>query len=405
VKRYTLIVSLLVTMMTLVPVSYVFSADRSDLQTVVGGNTAFALELYQELCGAEGNLFLSPYSISAALAMTYGGARGVTAQQMAETLHFSLDQKQLHPTFAQLRTHLRAVQKKGKVRLYIANSLWPHQGYPFLKEYLALTKRYYGATITPVDYRNACEAARAQINGWVEKETEEKIKELIQPGILTPLTRLVLVNAIYFKGNWARQFEKSLTQNAPFYLTPEKTIPAPFMTQEHAFRYGEAEGLQVLELPYEGDGLSMLILLPKRADGLAEVEKALTPENLKQWTTNLREQKLEVFVPTFKTTSEFRLEQTLMSMGMRDAFNQITANFSGMDGTTLLYIGAAIHKAVVEVNEEGTEAAAATGIVMRAKAIPALPVTFRADHPFIFLIRHNETGSILFMGRVVDPTR
>ena len=403
-KRYILIVSLLVTMMILVLTSYASSAGRSNLQTVAEGNTAFALELYQKLGSADGNLFLSPYSISTALAMTYGGARGATAQQMAEALHFSLDQKQLHPAFAQLGAQLHAVQKKGMVRLHIANSLWPHQDYPFLKKYLALVKRYYGASITPVDYRTACEAARAQINGWVEEETEEKIKELIQPGILTPLTRLVLVNAIYFRGTWARQFKKSLTQDAPFYLTPEKTVPAPFMTQEHTFQYGEAEGLQILELPYEGDDLSMLILLPKRADGLAEVEKALTPENLKQWTTHLREQKLVVFVPTFKTTSEFRLKKTLVSMGMRDAFDQTTANFSGMDGTTLLYISAAIHKAVVEVNEEGTEAAAATGIIMRSKAVPKPPVTFRADHPFIFLIRHNETGSILFMGRVVDPT-
>lgn len=404
-KRDALIVLLVVTLMILVSVSCAFSADRSDLQTAVEGNTAFALELYQKLRSADGNLFISPYSISTALAMTYGGARGTTAQQMAATLHFSLDQKQLHPTFAQLRKQLRAVQKKGKIRLYIANSLWPHQDYPFLKEYLAVTKRYYGASITPVDYKTACEAARAKINVWVEEKTEEKIKELIQPGILTPLTRLVLVNAIYFKGMWARQFEKSLTQDAPFYLTPEKTVPTPFMTQEHTFRYGENEGLQILELPYHGNDLSMLILLPKRVDGLSAVEKTLTPEHFKEWTANLREQKLVVFVPTFKTTSAFRLEKTLLSMGMRDAFDPATANFSGMDGTMLLYIGPVIHKAVVEVNEEGTEAAAATAVVMRVKAMPAPLVTFRADHPFIFLIRHNETGSILFMGRVVDPTR
>jgi serine protease inhibitor len=404
VERYTVILSLLVTMVVIMLVSPASLADRPHVQTVVEGNTAFALELYQELCSADGNLFLSPYSISTALAMTYGGARGDTAQQMAETLHFSLDQKQLHPAFAQLRAHLNAVQKKGLVRLHVANSLWPHKDYPFLKAYVALMKKYYGASITSVDYKTAGEEARTRINKWVEEETEEKIKDLIQPGVLTPLTRLVLVNAIYFKGSWARQFKGSLTQDAPFYLTPEKTVQAPFMTQEHTFRYGDDEGLQILELPYEGDDLAMLILLPTRVDGLAELEKALTPENLNQWITHLREQELEVFVPKFQLASSFSLNETLVSMGMRDAFNQSKANFAGMDGTTLLYISAAIHQAVVEVNEEGTEAAAATGIAMSLKAVPEPPPTFRADHPFIFLIRDNKTGSILFMGRVVDPT-
>jgi serpin B len=404
VKRYMIILSLLVTLVLITLVSSVMSADRPHLQTVVEGNTAFALELYHALRKDDGNLFLSPYSISTALAMTYGGARGDTALQMAETLHFCLDQKQLHPAFARLRSELNAVQKKGGVQLHTANSLWPHKDYPFLKEYLALTKKFYGASIRSVDYKTASEKARTRINGWVEKETEDKIKDLIQPGVLTPLTRLVLVNAIYFKGNWARQFKKSLTHDAPFHLTPEKTIEAPFMTQEGTFRYGEDGGLQILELPYEGDDLAMLILLPRRVAGLAELEKVLTPENLNQWITHLREQKIEVFVPKFKLASSFSLNETLVSMGMRDAFDQTKANFAGMDGTTLLYISAAIHQAVVEVNEEGTEAAAATGIVMGLKAMPAQPTTFRADHPFIFLIRDNRSGSILFMGRVIDPT-
>jgi serpin B len=404
VKRYTLMLSLLVTMVIILLVSSASSVGRPPVQTVVEGNTAFALDLYQKLRRADGNLFLSPYSISTALAMTYGGARGDTAQQMAETLHLSLDQKQLHPAFARLRSDLNAVQKKGKVQLHSANSLWPHKDYPFLKAYLALLKKYYRASVTPVDYKTANEEARTRINTWVEKETEEKIKDLIQPGILTPLTRLVLVNAIYFKGNWARQFDASLTHEAPFYLTPAKTVQAPFMTQERTLQYGEDEGLQILELPYEGDDLAMLILLPRRVDGLAELEKALIPENLNQWITYLRERKIEVFVPKFKLASSFSLKEALVAMGMRDAFDQSTANFAGMDGTTLLYISAAIHQAVAEVNEEGTEAAAATGIVMGLKAIPEPSPTFRADHPFIFLIRDNRTGSILFMGRVVDPT-
>jgi serpin B len=403
-KRYMLILSLSVVMVLITLVSSVSSADRPPEQTVVEGNTAFALELYRALRKDDGNLFLSPYSISTAFAMTYGGARGDTALQMAETLHFCLDQKQLHQAFARLRSELNAVQKKGKVQLRIANSLWPHKDYQFLKAYLALIKKYYGASVTPVDYKTAVEEARTRINTWVEEETEDKIKDLIQPGVLTPLTRLVLVNAIYFKGNWARQFKESLTHDAPFYLTPEKTVQTPFMTQEHTFLYGEDGGLQILELPYEGDDLVMLILLPRRVAGLAELEKALSPENLDQWIALLREQKIEVFVPKFKLASSFSLNETLVSMGMRDAFDQTKANFAGMDGTNLLYISAAIHQAVVEVNEEGTEAAATTGIVMGLKAMPAQPTTFRADHPFIFLIRDNRSGSILFMGRVIDPT-
>ena len=378
--------------------------SEGDQKAVVGGNTDFALDLYARLRTNSGNLCLSPYSISTALAMTYGGARGNTAQQMAETLHFSLDQEQLHPIFAQLEAQLKAVQKKGLVQLHVANSLWPHKDYPFLKEYLALTKRYYGTSITPVDYKTASEVARIRINEWIEEKTEEKIKDLIKPGVLTSLTRLVLVNAIYFKGNWARQFEESLTQDAPFYLLPGKTVPAPFMTQEHTFRYGEDEGLQILELPYAGDTLSMLILLPRRVDGLSDLEKDLTPANLKTWITHLWEEELAVFVPKFKVLYSLDLNDTLIAMGMRDAFDQTAANFAGMDGTTLLYISAAIHKAFVEVHEEGTEAAAATGIAMSLGAAPEPPPTFRADHPFIFLIRHNSSGCILFMGRVVDPT-
>ncbi len=403
-KRYAIIPSLVVSMIILLLGSTASPAERPNLQTVVAGNTAFALELYKELRSADGNLFLSPYSISTALAMTYGGARETTAQQMAETLHFALDQKQLHRAFARLDDQLDAVQKKGAVQLHAANSLWPHKDYPFLRGYLTLMKRCYGASITPVDYKKATEDARKTINGWVEEETAAKIKELIKPGILTSLTRLVLVNAIYFKGNWARQFEESLTQDAPFYLTPKKTVHVSFMTQVHTLRYGEDGELQILELPYEGDDLAMLILLPMRAGGLPALEKELTTENLEKWTKHLLEQKVAVFVPKFKVTSEFRLDETLKSMGMPDAFDETTANFSGMDGTMFLYIGAAIHQAVVEVNEEGTEAAAATGVVMRVKALPESPSTFRADHPFIFLIRHNETGSILFMGRVADPT-
>ncbi len=403
-KCQTRIFSLLLTMVSVLSPSLPLADIDSNLKIVVEGNTAFALELYQKLRGAEGNLFLSPYSISTALAMTYAGARENTAKQMAETLHFSLEQQQLHAAFAKLESHLNAVQKKGDIQLNVANSLWPQKDYPFLQEYLALIKECYGVLITPVDYQTAREAASKLINQWVEEKTNNKIRDLIQPGVLDVLTRLLLVNAIYFKGNWASQFEEKLTEDAPFYLLSGETIQVPTMSQKQEFGYTEDQSLQILELPYIGNDLSMLVLLPKQANGLAEIEKNLTVENLRKWTAQLREQEVMVFLPKFKMTSQFRLDKALISMGMSEAFDMNKANFAGMDGNpNWLYIAAVIHKAFVDVNEEGTEAAAATAVVTEVLSAP--PVTFRADHPFIFLIRENLTGSILFLGRVIDPTK
>ncbi len=377
--------------------------EQPNVETVVCGDTALALDLYQKLRATEGNLFFSPYSISTALAMTYAGARGDTETQMAQTLHFTLSQSTLHPTFAALEARLRSVQEKGDILLQIANALWPHVDYPFLETFLALTEEFYGVSITPLDYGDP-ETARQKINTWVEEKTQDKIKELIPPGVLDALTRLVLVNAIYFKGNWASQFAKEQTRTAPFLVTSSQKVEAPLMTQEHPFRYGETDRLQILELPYVGNDLSMIVLLPKEVDGLAKLETALTTPNLAQWTSRLWETEVRVFLPRFKIAQGFRLNDTLTVMGMIDAFDELKADFSGMDGKeNRLYIGAVLHKAFVDVNEEGTEAAAATAVIMlRAPTSP--PPIFRADHPFIFLIRENSTGSILFLGRVLDPT-
>ncbi|MDH5405343.1 MAG: serpin family protein [Candidatus Aminicenantes bacterium] len=403
-KRHTRILSLLLTMVSVLSPSLPLADIDSNLKIVVEGNTAFALELYRQLRSTEGNLFLSPYSISTALAMTYAGARENTAKQMADTLRFSLEQQQLHSAFARLESHLNAVQEKGNIQLNVANSLWPQKDYPFLKEYLALIKECYGVLITPVDYKTAHEAASKLINEWVEEKTKNKIRDLIQPGVLDALTRLVLVNAIYFKGNWASQFKEKQTENAPFRLLSRETIQVPTMSQKQKFGYAEDQSLQILELPYIGDDISMLVLLPKQVNGLSEIEKNLTVENLRKWTAHLSEQEVMVFLPKFKMTSEFRLDKALISMGMSEAFDMNKANFAGMDGNpNWLYIAAVIHKAFVDVNEEGTEAAAATAVV--TKALSAPPLTFRADHPFIFLIRENLTGSILFIGRVTDPTK
>jgi serpin B len=374
--------------------------SETDVEVIVGGNTAFAFDLYRKLRETEGNLFFSPYSISTALAMTYAGARGNTERQMAQTLRFSLDQKELHPAFASLERRLEAVLEQWQLQLAVANSLWPQIDHTFLEGFLSLVKENYGVIISPVDYGQT-EVARKEINTWVEKKTEDKIKDLIPPGLIVALTTLVLVNAIYFKGNWASQFDPSLTKGATFWMTPAEEIEVLMMTQQQDFMYAESESLQVLELPYVGGDLSMVLFLPRKVDGLAELEAALTTENLEKWTGDLREKEVLVSMPVFKMSGMFMLGGTLASMGMTDAFSR-NADFSGMDGSKSLFISEVIHKAFIDVNEEGTEAAAATAVVM-AKSIPLPPPTFRADHPFVFLIRDNHSGSILFLGRVANP--
>ena len=370
---------------------------------LVQGNNAFALDLYQQLRHDKGNLFFSPYSISTALAMTYAGARGNTEVEMAQTLQFPPEQASLHETFAALEGKLNAVQGKGDVLLSVANALWPAVGYTFLSTYLDLVRQFYGVSITPLDFASDAEAARVQINGWVEDETQGKIKDLIPPRLLDELTTLVLTNAIYFKGNWASQFYKKRTKEIPFWLTAKRAVDVPTMTQKRSFGYAEVDNLQVLELPYVGDALSMILLLPRAVDGLTELEDALTAENLERWTRRLWPQEVEVFLPKFEMSASFKLGGILAEMGMRDAFG--AADFSGMTGDRDLYISEVIHKAFVDVNEEGTEAAAATAVIMtRSVAFDIGPTIFKADHPFIFLIRDNHSGSVLFLGRVIDPS-
>ena len=271
------------------------SIDAS-ARAVVEGNTAFALDLYQQLRQTEGNLFFSPYSISTALAMTYAGARGVTEAQMADALHFLLTQDALHPAFAKLEALLRDIQASGDVQLSVANALWPHIEYRFLDSFLDLVKVNYGVTRAAMDYSDP-EAARQQINAWVEEKTNGKIQDLIPPGIINTLTRLVLTNAIFFKGNWASQFEKARTRDADFALLSGKRVAVPMMAQKLECGYGETDGLQILKLPYVGDALSMIVLLPRPVDGLAALEARLTPDMLGRWTKHLWETKVEVFLP------------------------------------------------------------------------------------------------------------
>jgi len=376
------------------------AADSLNQPAVVAGNTAFAFDLYSQLRSKEGNLYLSPYSISTALAMTYGGARGNTALQMAKVLHFDLPQEKLHPVFAEMEKGLNAVQQKGQVKLAVANSLWPQKDYKFLPGYIDLCKRNYGVSITPVDFVGATDTARETINTWVEGKTNEKIQELLKPDAVNRLTQLVLVNAIYFKGDWASQFDKQLTQSEPFHVTAETSVDASLMHANREFRYAETRDLQLVEVPYADNDLSMLILLPRKVDGLAELEKLLNQTNYTAWTKSLPSNRVHLILPKFKATSDFSLRGTLSALGMNDAFSA-GADFSGMDGTRELFISDVIHEAFVELNEEGTEAAAATAVVMSRSA----PTVFRANHPFLFLIRDNRTGSILFLGRIENPTK
>lgn len=374
-------------------------------EEIVGGNTAFALDLYKQLSHDADNLFFSPYSLSTALAMTYAGARGDTEHQMAETLHFSLAQESLHPAFASLTEHFERIQKRGDVMLNVANALWIQQDFDLLDTFLQDMEAYYEAKLFQVNFKQAYEEVRNKINQWVEKQTQTKIKNLLTPGTLNELTRLVLTNAIYFKGNWATQFDKELSQEAPFWITPNREISVSMMHQTAGFKYGETEHVQVLELPYAGEDLVMVVLLPKERDGLSSLEHQLSAALIADWIAAASYREVDVFIPRFTLTTQFTLSQTLSAMGMPDAFSA-NADFSGMEPNRQLSISEVIHKAFVEVNEEGTEAAAATAVIVGVTSVaePQPVPVFKADHPFLFFIQEKQTGSMLFIGRIVNPS-
>jgi serpin B len=381
----------------------------TDRAAAVEGNNAFAVELYGQLRNQSGNLFFSPESISIALAMTYAGARGGTASEMAKTLHFTLPPERLHPAIGAILGDLNATHNGYELR--VANALWAQKDYKFTADFSNLMKTDYGAGFNLVDFRAAPEAARLTINKWVEQKTEEKIKDLLKPGVLSGTTRLVLTNAIYFKGDWQHQFNKTLTKDEEFHVSPSQTVQAPLMHREDGFKYFDGGTFQALEIPYKTGELSMIVLLPNNGGGLPALEQLMTPANLQQWLGQLHPvSKVILTVPKFKMTREFELNAPLGAMGMRLAFMDGVADFSGMtgDSSRKLFISAVIHKAFVAVDEEGTEAAAATGVIMRAATAHAPdrtpPVVFRADHPFVFLIRDNRSNGTLFMGRLTDPT-
>jgi serpin B len=376
------------------------------------GSRAFGFGLYRQLAATPGNVCFSPFSLSTALAMTYAGARGETEAQMARVLHFGENDEAFHESFGALARMLRSSGEAPEdPRLVVANALWARWDHAFLDWYLDLVTGRYGALLRAVDFSRDPAGARRTINDWVAEQTSGKIDELIGPGLITPLTRLVLTNAIYFHAAWRHPFGEH-SSDAPFLLAGGGSVDVPMMHLTERLNYLEGESsaglpFQVLELPYRGTPVSMLILLPAQELSLGEFEATLTTELIDRWIAGLEPVLVSTFLPRFTLRAALDLAGTLSTMGMPDAFHPQTANFSGMTGERELFISSVVHDAVLEVTEKGTEAAAATAVVMALTASPADPrarrVVFRADHPFVFVIRDRESGVVLFLGRLMDP--
>lgn len=382
-----------------------------DVESLVRGNSDFALTLYQRLAARDGNAFLSPYSISTALAMTYAGARGNTADEMKSTLRFPHADDKLHPAFGKLiaQIHGAGAEKPRPFELTVANRLWGQKNYGFLEPFLKITKDHYGAPLEEVDYRNDPDPARLKINAWVEKQTNNRIQDLLVRGTIDAQTRLVLTNAIYFKAKWMIPFDEKKTKPEPFHLLSGSRVDRPLMHSVAEIDFAQTDELSIVNLRYEGNDVSMVVILPKKKDGLRDVEKQLNTANLKKWTSSMTPHMVDLKFPKFKMTTSFNLSGDLMAMGMKDAFDPIKANLKGMgisQGDLNLYIWEVVHKAFIAVDEKRTEAAAATAVIIKAtksgRREPP-PAVFHADHPFIFLIRDQRTDSILFIGRAVNP--
>ena len=380
-------------------------AGLDQIQALADAHNAFALDLYKQLAGEGENIFYSPYSIYMALLMTYAGAAGDTASQMESTLHLPYSQEEVHAVMNALNLQLKAnsiVDDKPAFTLNIVNQLWGQAGYAFLPEFLNTLSQNYNAGLKTVDFAADPEAARELINLWVEAQTNEKIRDLIPEGALNELTRLVITNAVYFKAAWLSPFDPANTKNGSFTLLDGTQVEVPMMHQSGNMRAYVSQDVQAVELPYEGGTYSMVALIPT-AGSLDSFEKSLTAESLQVILNQLERASVTLSMPKFKFDAAFALNDALEGMGMTDAFDPMKANFSRMDGTTSLYISSALHKAFVDVNEEGTEAAAATAVAIGLTSAPGQSYTITLDHPFLFLIRDNATGTLLFVGRMADP--
>lgn len=379
-------------------------STQQGIQQVVSANNKFAFEIFSELGKTEtGNIFYSPYSISSALAMTYEGAKGQTADEMKSIFHFP-DISTFRPNFAAVYNDIN--KKNKSYSLNTGNALWVQYDYPLLENYTSAVENYYGGKAANLGFVAETEKSRQTINSFIAEQTNSKIQNLLPQGSLNSMTRLVLTNAVYFKGTWEWEFDKSNTREQDFRITPDNAVKAQTMymkPDKATFNYADTDGLQILELPYKGGELSMLILLP--SENNSALENSLTAEKLGEYENLMKETKLDaIYLPKFKFDAEYSLNGALSAMGMPSAFSP-NADFSGMTGSKELSISSVIHKAFIDVNEEGTEAAAATGVVVGITSVGGTRTIFRADHPFIFIIQQKSTGNILFMGKVTDPTK
>lgn len=382
------------------------AGDITGMSPAAEGNNLFMIKAYKYLSDTEDNknIFISPYSIQSALAMTFAGAAGKTEEEMGKALEFPANTLAFHENFGKLTDNINGISKKGEMQLSVANSLWLAENYRFLDEFLRINKTYYKTETENLNFSDS-EKARKTINDWVAEKTKDRIKDLIPPGILDALTKLVLTNAVYFKAEWAEQFKKGNTQKSEFTSMDNKSVKTEMMNLKHSFPYMENDEVQLIEMPYKGGDASMFVILPKKKNDLKAIEKTLDWNNIEKYIGQLNRQQVDVYFPKFKMSLEYELRKLMSSMGMKAAFNK-TADFSRMNGNTELYISAIIHKTFVEVDETGTEAAAATAVVMRMKSAMPDPEykTFRADHPFFYFIRENVSGTVLFAGRVTDPS-
>jgi serpin B len=389
--------------------------EQGDKAELVSGNSQFAFDLLHFLEGDEGNLIYSPYSMSLALAMTYAGARGETAQQMADTLHFTLPQERLHPAFNALDLGLSGEESPGEsgdeaegLRLNIVNALWGQRDYPFDGAFLDTLAENYGAGLKLLDFIGAPDASRVVINDWVSEQTEGRIEDLLPEDTITVDTRLVLTNAIYFYGAWLSPFEEEATVDDPFYLSDGSEVTVPMMNQTGNFGYLAGEGFQAISLPYEGGTTAFVVMLPDEGE-FDTFAGSLDAGRLATIRDGLQPQMVALSLPRFEYKSEFNLNDTLVEMGMPLAFDSALADFSGMVSQSDLpglYISDVVHKAFVKIDEQGTEAAAATGVVVSLESaiVPTAQVTMRVDRPFFFAIVDQESGTILFVGEVLDPS-
>lgn len=383
------------------------SAAEPATNPVPAAVNAFTFDLHRQFVGKPGNVFFSPLSIEAALGMTAAGAKGATLTQMRKALGLPADAAAAHAGFKALFASVndeKAPADKRGFELAVANAIWGSATYPWRKEFLGVVSDSYGGGLFHTDFA-ASEAARAKINSWVEGQTKERIKDLLPKGVLTPLTRMVLTNAIYFKGKWEQEFDKKQTKAGPFQLANGTKGEAQLMHKTLACAYAETDDVLAVELPYKGKDVAMLAILPRKTDGMPALEKAITGAALDGVVKALRmEERVQLTLPRFKMETSYDLAPPLKALGMTDAFDQAKADLTGMHTSSeVLYITAALHKAFCEVNEEGTEAAAATAVVVGTKSVPLRPKAFKADRPFLFVIRHNPTGTVLFAGKVEKP--